>query len=147
MNVSQTINAASPSEVARLYAVHWVDDDWADEATFRRFTAMLNATVGVSEPMRAVITAIPDEFGERDGAARYDVSGDDGIESNWSLGFTSWSEWKLMEVVDRSGANLSTDILAASLYFEMTWHGWPEDMIDRRDDVLDRAEAVRREVE
>jgi hypothetical protein len=146
VNVVQIINAASASEVALLYSKHWVDDEWADEATFQQFKSMLNSTVGVSGNMRAVVSAITDHFDDRDGAVRYDVSGDDGKESNWSLGFTTWPEWKLMEVVDSSGAGLSTDILAMSLYYEMTWHGWPEDMLERRDEVFDLAEANEREL-
>lgn len=96
--------------------------------------------------MRAVVAPISDPFDESDGAVRYEVDGDDGSGTHWSLGFTGWPEWKLMEVIDRSGANLSTDMLAMSLYYEMTWHGWPEEMIERRDDVFDRAEAVQREM-
>jgi hypothetical protein len=144
MNVIQTINAASPAEIARLYAAHWTDDEWADAATFQRFKAMLNAAIGVSGAMRAVIAPVIDPFDEGDGTVRYEVCGDDGSESNWSLGFTTWPEWKLMAVVDGSDAGLSTDMLAMSLYYEMTWHGWPEDMIERRDEVFDLAEAVER---
>jgi hypothetical protein len=46
MNVIQIINAASASEVTSLYAKHWVDDEWADEATFQQFKFILNSTVG-----------------------------------------------------------------------------------------------------
>jgi hypothetical protein len=146
VNVVQTINAASPSEVARLYGEHWTDDEWANVATFLRFKSLLNAAVGISGEMRAVVAAISDDFGDGDGAVRYDVCGDDGNESNWSLGFTTWPEWKLMDVEDRSGASLSTDMLAMNLYYEMTWHGWPEDMLERRDEVFDLAEAIKREL-
>ena len=144
MNVAQIINAANPDKVARHYAAHWIDDEWADAATFRCFKSMLNAAVGVSGTMRAVIAPIADDFGESDGTLRYEVDGDDGSGTHWSLGFTSWSEWKLMEVEDRSGTNLSADMLAMGLYYEMTWHGWPEDMLERRGEVFDLAEAVER---
>jgi hypothetical protein len=143
VNVAQIINAANPGEVARLYAAHWTDGEWADVATFVRFKSMLNAAVGVSGKMRAVVAPIANDFGEDDGIVRYEVDGDDDSGTHWSLSFTSWSEWKLMEVVDRSDARLSTDMLAMSLYYEMTWHGWPEEMIERRDEVFDRAEAVQ----
>lgn len=144
MNVVQTINAASASEVARLYAEYWTCDEWAEVATFQRFKSKLNATVGVRGTMRAVVAPITDEFGEGDGIVRYEVYGDDGGGTHWSLGFTAWTEWKSMDVVDRSGVSLSTDMLAMSLYHEMTWHGWPEEMLERRDEVFDLAEAVER---
>jgi hypothetical protein len=145
MNVAQIINAADSSEVARLYASHWTDDEWADVSTFLRFKSMLNAAVGVSGKMRAVVAPVTDDFGEGDGTLRFEAYGDDGSGTHWSLGFTTWPEWKLMEVIDRSGAKLSTDMLAMSLYYEMTWHGWPEDMLERRDEVFDRAEAIERD--
>lgn len=145
MNVVQTINAADASEVARLYARHWSSDEWAQAATFHRFKGMLNGVVGVSGTIRAVVAPITDDFGEGDGIARYQIHGDDGGGVDWSLGFTTWAEWKLMDVVDRSSAGLSTDMLAMNLYYEMTWHGWPEEMIERRDEVFDLAEAVRGE--
>ncbi len=125
MNVAQIINAA-------------------DAATFRRFKSMLNAAVGVSGTMCAVVAPITNNFGEDDGTVRYEVDGDDGSGAHWSLSFTGWSEWKLMDVIDRTGSALSTDMLAMCLYYEMTWHGWPEDMIERRDELFDLAEAVER---
>jgi hypothetical protein len=148
MNVSQIINAADAKEVARLYALHWAEDDWADLATFLRFKTMLNAAVGVNGAMRAVVAPITDDEGTSDGigndTGRYDVSGDDGSGTTWSLSFSSWSDWKLMEVVDRTTENLPTDMLAMNLYYEMTWYGWPEEMLAVRDEVFDRAEAVER---
>lgn len=50
-----------------------------------------------------------------------------------------------MSVDDRSSVSLSADMLAMNLYHEMTWHGWPEAMIDRRDYVYDLADAVWRD--
>jgi hypothetical protein len=143
MNVVQIINAASASEVCRLYAQHWIEDEWAKIITFRRFKAMLNAAVGVQGNMRAVVAELTEDLDER-GFVRHDVSGDDGSGRNWSLGFTSWAEWKLMEVDDRSGVGLSIEMLAMSLYYEMSWHGWPEEMIERRDHVFDLALATGR---
>ncbi len=91
MNVVQIINAADPAEVARLYAFHWTDDEWADAATFRRFKSMLNAAIGISGTMRAVVGPIASDFGEESEITRYEVDGDDGSGTHWSLGFTSWA--------------------------------------------------------
>jgi hypothetical protein len=122
MNVAQLINAANPFEVVRLYAVHWTEDGWADVSKFLRFKFLLNESVGIRGDMRAVVCRMCGDQRD-DGIVRYEVDGLDGRGKRWGLEFRSWSEWKLMEVVDQSGENLSTDMLAMNLYYEMTWYG------------------------
>ena len=49
-----------------------------------------------------------------------------------------------MEVSDRSGTSLSVEMLPMSLYYEMTFHGWPEDARAVRDQLGDMVEAIAR---
>lgn len=41
------------------------------------------------------------------------------------LDFLPWNQWAGLRVLDETGENLSLDQLAAHVYYEMTWHGWP----------------------
>lgn len=103
----------------------------------------MNDQIGVvDEPMTVIIRRVRDEDDEE----RYDVSGE-GLddEALYALEFTHWGEWKLMEV--EYPADLDLHQAACHLYYEMTWCGWPEQIVQRRDDLLDLEEQVERELD
>lgn len=61
---------------------------------------------------------------------------------DWSLSLTDWSEWKNMQVRDESNKSLSTDQLAAHIYYEMTWHGWPDSQEELRESLTSQIEKI-----
>ena len=141
MDVVTTLNRANPDDVIRLYRRDWGDDDWSNPESFAQFKRVLNGLISVKTGMKAVIAPIPEAQG---GNGRFEVEGDDGSGQHWSLSLTPWEEWRAMEVFDRSGRELSVEMLAMSLYYEMTFHGWPEDAWAVRDKLGDMVEAIER---
>lgn len=144
MDVLNILNRANPDDVIRLYRRDWGDDDWSNPESFAQFKRVLNSLISVKTGMIAVIAPIPDAQG---GNGRFEVEGDDGTGQHWSLALTPWEEWRAMDVYARSGRELSVEMLAMSLYYEMTFHGWPEDARAVRDKLGDMVEAIERGVE
>lgn len=63
-----------------------------------------------------------------------DPSGDPPDET-YALDFLPWSRLAMMEVVDNTPAGLSPEALAACVYEELVFHGWPEDRAEREAEV------------
>ncbi len=63
------------------------------------------------------------------------------------LDFTEWGEWAQMDVVNETGEELSPTVLAALVFYEMTWHGFPEEIRERLVDLEDSVDALVREID
>jgi hypothetical protein len=61
-----------------------------------------------------------------------------------SMSFTPWEEWRELEVVDRTTPQQTPAQVAAHLYYEMTWFGFPEQTEVKRDELMDTMEEVKR---
>lgn len=155
MKVSQLINQANASEVARLYQeIYSTTDGWGSVESFDEFRDRLNKTVGILEgedQFKVIVEWIDQKWGGPNNDKFHDqymsvggrkVKDPDQI---WSLSMTDWGAWKEMEVDDESGKNLSLDELAMHVYYEMTWWGWPETQEEHRDRLTDLAEQVDRD--
>jgi hypothetical protein len=68
-------------------------------------------------------------------------------ETAYSLSMTDWGVWREMDVEDETEKNLSIDELAAHVYYEITWHGWPESMEQTRDEINDQYESFQKSFE
>lgn len=148
MRVRDIINAADPAKVEAEYRRAYPGEveehgakTWANADSFRRYRQIVSDAVGVvDEPMTVIVRHVRDGDGER-----FDVSGacpDD--DASYALEFTPWGEWKLMEV--EHPADLDVHQVACHLYYEMTWGGWPEQIQQRFDHIMDLKEEVEREL-
>lgn len=157
MNVMEIMNRADPSEVARLYNENYnseeSDDGWGTTDAFNKFRALLNATVGIREcddQFKVVVEWVDEKWGKNDEYhdQYFNVSGRKVIdpEQAWSLSMTDWGVWREMEVEDETGKGLSTNEIAAHVYYEITWFGWPHTMEEHRDNILDLTKGVKREL-
>lgn len=149
MRVVDIVNEADPAKVEAEYRRAYSrevkehgEGTWASADSFRQYRMIVNGAVGVvDDPMTVLITCLRDDEGER-----YDVSGsrpDD--DASYALEFTSWGEWKLMDV--EYPACLDVHQAACHLYYEMTWCGWPEQIIQRRDEIFDLKDQAERDLE
>jgi hypothetical protein len=43
-----------------------------------------------------------------------------------------------------AAVGIVSDMLAMNIYYEMTWHGWPECTLAVRDKILDLVEELER---
>ncbi|WOF44296.1 hypothetical protein KNJ79_05035 [Sphingopyxis indica] len=142
MNVSQIINASDPHRVAEIYCSHYgPDDGWGNVESVLKFRTTLNNSIGVDEGdgMVVLISSRKD-----DGDERIDVSGRDAEATNWAIEFEPWGRWKLLPVVCE-GVTLNLDEIATHLYYEMTYAGWPEQALERYNQIVDAADAVQRD--
>ena len=150
--VIDIINSADASAARKEYAAHYSDDDLTPEA-WARFRATMNSKIGVqgATGMRVVLRWVEEKWSEHPGCGEdeeyVDVGGADDEADNWSLSFTPWGEWKLLPVEDRTGKGLTTDQIAAHLFYEITWHGSEEDASDRLIHVKDLADKAMDEIE
>lgn len=148
MRVLDIINAADPAEVEAEYRRAYpgeVEDHgsgtWANADSFCRYRQIVNNAIGViDEPMSVVIKCVREDDEER-----YDVSGRrPNDDASYAIEFSPWGEWKLMEV--EYPADLDVHQAACHLYYEMTWCGWPEQIIQKRDELFDLKEQVQRDL-
>lgn len=149
LRVVDYVNHAVPSEVFAEYLARYNDDGWANDETWGKFKALLNNRVLVNTTMRAILTEVHERWSEHPGCGEdekhIDVSGEnEEAGTHWGLDFTPWSEWKGMLVEDRTGLNLTISQVAAHLFYEMAWHGWEEDGVEKLAEIEDRVEAIER---
>ena len=142
MRVLDYINRANFAEVQTVYAESYGLS--LDAQTWDRFWALLNAAITVQTDMQVIVGNLAAEDFDPAAPRRARVGGRDN-QGSWSLVFKEWSDWKVMPVVDETGLGLSISEIASHLFYEMTWHGFPEDMIAVRDHIVDMVEAVNRE--
>ncbi|MBB6424919.1 DUF6557 family protein [Sphingopyxis sp. JAI128] len=146
--VGRIVNAADPARVAEIYRDQYYSEDhqdgWGNVDSFERFRSILNASVGVDEGdgMRVVLKRVG---GDKDDGPWIDVSGRDSEGTSWAIEFTPWGQWKLLPVLCEGFAP-SNDEIAAHLYYEMTWFGWPENTVAKLDDLTDAVERICRDI-
>jgi hypothetical protein len=158
MKVGQLINQADASEVARIYNETYNsgerNDGWGSPEVFDRFRERINFTIGINEgddQCKVVIEWVDQKWGGPNNDKYHDQYFHVGArrvldpKQVYSLSMTDWGVWKEMEVEDETNKNLSTNELAAHIYYEMTWFGWPETMEEKRDSLIDMAEQVQRD--
>lgn len=149
MRVIEYLNGVEPAAVSAAYAAAYSDGDCSPDE-FAQFVATMNRKICVSrtDGMRVILKHVIERWSEHPGCGEdedyIDVGGVDAEHSNWSLSFTPWGEWKLMEVEDASGKSLTPAEIAAHLYYEITWHGTEEDALERQTGLLDQVEAIER---
>ncbi|WP_324742744.1 DUF6557 family protein [Tsuneonella sp. CC-YZS046] len=151
MRVVDIINAADAAKVEAEYrrayshevAEHG-EKTWATAANFRQYQGIVNGAVGVvKERMTVVIKYI--QGADEEEADWYDVSGRlPNEDTPYALEFTPWGEWKLMEV--EYPDDLDVHQAACHLYYEMTWCGWPEQIQQRFDTLMDLKEEAERDL-
>jgi len=144
MRVIDCINEASRDGVLAAYSAAY--DDTPDQETWLRFKRVLNdcALVRRDDGMAVILRHVaPDDEDE----AYIDVGGRGRTGERWALCFTDWSDWKGMEVIDETGQALTVDQIAAHLFYEMTWYGFPEQMIAKREELFDQVEEVKRSID
>lgn len=79
---------------------------------------------------------------ERKGKDYWDVSSSpDGVEC-YAFDFTPWEEARELEIVNDT--KMTDAQIAATAYYEMTWHGWPESTRERLDSIHDAIEDIER---
>lgn len=149
------INEANPEKVIEAYRASYCDEEhecpWANFEVFNKFRSVLNDKVGVKrDDVTIVIRYVYKDWKDPVlGIEEYfDVSGRiKGEESLFAMEFAPWGEWKLYPVVDESNKNLTTEEIAAHLYYEITWGGWEEQGQERLAEINDRMEEVMRSID
>lgn len=160
MNVMSLMRQANPDEVARIYNEAYnsetKNDGWGNSERFTEFVNRLESEVGIrggEDQFKVSVTWIDYKWGGKDNEKYHDqyysVGGHkvNDPKMTWSLSMTDWGEWKEMEVEDKTDHNLSINDLAAHIYYEMTWYGWPETMVNKRGDILDSFDKFTRDFE
>lgn len=70
------------------------------------------------------------------------------LDTRWALGFTDWGKWREMEVIQNPHDDKMSDLdLAAHVIEELTWHGLPQAMEERRDELMDRVDEFHNAME
>lgn len=142
MNVMDLVRAADAEVVAKVYASSYSADGWADAEAYREFVRVL----GDREPTtRLLDSGISVEISLRlaDGTAYFSCDGRDAEGTVWALDLSPWSDWALLPVVDATGQSLSVDELAAHVYYEITWGGWPEQSEKRAAKIIADVEDLK----
>lgn len=142
MMVLDLVRAADPEVVAKVYASAYVADGWATAEAFREFVTVL----GQQEPNtrlleRGMVAEV--SLRTREGTAYFSCDGRDAEGSVWALDLSPWSDWVLLPVVDATGQILSVDELAAHVYYEITFGGWPEESEKRAAKIKSDVENLK----
>lgn len=137
MNIRQLITTASPHRVCEIYEQAYRDDGWNKVETYREFLDRIGKLVPVSTGDHTVIVK---EVGDE----QWDVLMIDEKGDKYSLSLTPWEEWIAMKV---EVGDMHVDEAAAHVYWEMTWHGWPEGQEEVRDRLKDQMEKIERLME
>jgi hypothetical protein len=153
MKVAEIISRANAAAVAELYNKEYNsgerDDGWGNIETFERFRRMVSQAVGIrsgDDQLTLQIKLVTDKICEED-EPYTDVSGiKQGVSHGFSIAGMDWGEVKEMEVVLDGIDDLSIDEKAMHIYYEMTWHGWPEEAREHIDEIHDMAEAISRKL-
>jgi hypothetical protein len=144
MKVIEIATQADPIRLLAEYQRAYDTLHGHDVHTVARWRNELKKVVPVRSDMKVVVRYTVGE--EADGGGYYDVSGEDDAADNWALDLSPWSEWRELEVIDRTGKGLNLDQLAAHLLYEMTWHGWPEEIEAISDGLRDQVEQIDRDI-
>lgn len=148
------------------------DDDEQGMGYIAQVLVTLSESVGVKTDMKVMVETnaarwkelgkanepwMTDERGERvevsgiheNPVDELDYKGDPyPADTRWALGFTSWAEWREMPVIQNPhDATMDPVTLAAHVIEELTWHGLPQAMEERRDELMDRVEEFHRATE
>ena len=145
--VTEIVNKADPQKVVETYIEAYDGGDgWDNIDSYGKFVRLINSCVGVDEGegMRVKVSKVLSE--DDPGNTYYDVSGKVG-DRLYAIEFTDWGVWKLLPVDNDTDEDLSVDQLAAHIYYEMTWAGWPEDMVAKRDSLADQIEEIQRDLD
>lgn len=157
MNVMSLMHQASPAEVARIYNETYNtnrNDGWGTVEAFNEFRVRLGDVVGVREgddQFKCVVQWIDYHWGGKDNNEYHEQYFSVGgrmirdPDQTYSLSMTDWGVWKEMEVEDETDKNLSIDELATHIYYEITWFGWQDQMVDKRDEITDQVEQIDRD--
>jgi hypothetical protein len=146
--VFQIMSTANPERVGELYVEHHRDDGWHKPESFRKFCTVLADMVSVKpddvdvvvlEQVEEEAAGFPNGYIHVSGYPL--VDGKPGGQA-WSLSLTRWEEWKGMKVHCPEG--LDDDRVAMEIYYEMTFHGWPEQQREFGDSLLDTVEGIER---
>ena len=136
----------TPKEAVDEYLKYWNADGWSRVESFNEFKEVLSAKIGgvLDKGMKARLRVAADTFSDKE---YVHVDGIDAEDQIWALSFTSWGEWREMEVQDDTGLDLNISQIAGHLYYEITWHGWETAMEERRDELSDRITELNRSLD
>lgn len=125
MRVIDYINQADPAKVEAIYTEEYLETfvTWSLPETFEKFRTYLNTIDSIENNFINVCI----DYHESEDSNWYDVNILDGL-TLYAADFVEWEEWKAYEVIDRTGKELDVDQIATHLYWEMTFHGWPDEM-------------------
>ena len=143
MRVIELASRCTPERMLEEYEAAYGTTHGHSPASVGEWLRRMAAAVPVRSEMQVVIRLIPES---KFNPEHYDVGGVvPGDPTNWAIDFTSWGQWREMEVVDTTNS-LTTDQLAAHVFYEMTWHGWPEDIEEKHQGLLDKVEQLNRDL-
>lgn len=138
--VVEYINKAHPAEaVAALNETQGIQ---IDEARWDLFKKLVNEAVQVDSDIEIIIRYQEFKYDNVD-EKFFDVCGREGGDT-LALDFMEWGDWKGQPVINETGEEMTPDNIAAQLYYEMTWHGFPEQTEMRRDRLMDSVEEISR---
>ncbi len=143
MNVLQIATQAQPQRVMELYREAYETDHGYSASDVVRWAALVRAATPENTLMEARVYLTRDAPDEDE---CYTVDGVCPEGRQWALEFTPWGQWRQMAVVDATGKGLCVDALAAHVMYEMTFCGWPEQMEERRDSLMDTVEQIKRDL-
>ena len=142
MRVIELASRCTPERMLEEYEAAYGTTHGHSPASVGEWLRRMAAAVPVRTPMQVLVEAVTDEGGEQ----YYSVSGrKPGDATKWAVDMAPWEEWREMEVVDPTN-RLTTDQLAAHVFFEMTWHGWPEEIEEKKEKLLDTVEQLQRDL-
>lgn len=156
MKVAELINRVDPEAVCKSYTDNYECRGWGKVESFLEFRDRLNSFVGIREgddQFKAIVQWIVQDWskigsGKITSIDEYFSVGGRKVndpEQVWSMSMTDWGVWKEMEVEDETEKNLTEAELAAHIYYEMTWFGWPEQATEHRDNLMDQMEKIDRD--
>ncbi len=125
MKLIDYITKASPEKVIEAYIESYGDDKWANVQTFEKFVLAMSFITATGDPDALSITV--EAYSDSDSMAWVDGLDQDG--RRWALDFIPWSQLKNMEVIEND--KYGVDEMAAHIYNELTFHGWPKEQ-DKR---------------
>lgn len=143
MTILELISSVNAHDAISAWKTQHDDREsgWGTVETFERFRdRLVNHTISVADELKFAVM----RKREIAGSTYLDVSSSPNQLDLYAFDFIKWEVARTLEIINDVG--LSDAEVAAVIYDEMTWHGWPETAGEKLDNILYSVESIKRDL-